>query len=247
MSRNSQALAKRYGPHLAVVVGLGAFFAIISPYGAVTYLDFLPRWLYWITTVGCAWGISALTFDYMAQDRPPWFCVVVSSLLSTPAVFLIIYCVQLWIGYPVVSAFIPQLVLSIWVICFVLAWLFVPFRQRQSVAALDAANEERAPLSAQLPFEYRDSSIFALEADDHYVHVYTDAGKHLHYIRLRDAIALMTGIPGVRVHRSWWVATAAIQDVKRDNNRWQVVVKGAGSVPVSRSGLGELKKAQLVS
>ena len=241
----SRVSLQSFSVHAAVITGIGAFFAITSPYGAITYLDFPARWLYWATTVGSAWVINAMAFAYFAPTRGVWLCALISSILATPVVFLIIYFVQITIDYPVVAEFIPNLVLSIWVICFAMAWAFVPLRARGDGQTIQS-RDGKSQLSDQLPFEYRESSIFALEADDHYVHVHTDAGKHLHYIRLRDAIALMTGIPGVRVHRSWWVATSAIEELRREDGRWKLVAKGAGSVPVSRSGQAELRRANLL-
>lgn len=232
--------------HVAVVILAAAFLAYTSPYGAIVYLDYPWRWAYWLLTIGSAWAINGLIFDYLAQ-RPGGLKVLLSSVVATPVVFMVIYFVQVWIDYPVPQDAIADLVLSIWVICLALAAIYLLVLPKTTVSETAAGDTAPPPLLEQLPLEYRDKQICALEADDHYVHVHTPVGRHLHYMRLRDAVALMAGVPGVKVHRSWWVALDAIREVKRTDGKWVADIEVAGEVPVSRSGLAELKTAGVLS
>lgn len=45
-----------------------------------------------------------------------------------------------------------------------------------------------------------------LSGEDHYVRIHTDRGAPLVLMRFRDALEELDGLPGERVHRSWWVA-----------------------------------------
>ncbi|MBA4767355.1 MAG: LytTR family transcriptional regulator, partial [Porphyrobacter sp.] len=71
------------------------------------------------------------------------------------------------------------------------------------------------PLLDQLPAEIG-SAIIALEMEDHYVRVHTMLGSALVLMRMRDAVALLGDLEGMQVHRSWWVARGAVEDVLRE-------------------------------
>ena len=82
--------------------------------------------------------------------------------------------------------------------------------------------------------------IFALNSEDHYVRVIGDGHSALILMRLRDAIALMPAEAGIQVHRSWWIATEAIDTVKRDGRSMSILLKGGTIVPVSRDNIGKV-------
>ncbi|WP_404711990.1 LytTR family DNA-binding domain-containing protein [Sphingomonas sp. MMS24-J13] len=79
--------------------------------------------------------------------------------------------------------------------------------------------------------------------EDHYVRAYAMAGDALVLARMRDAVAGLGGIEGARVHRSWWVARAAVAEViRRDRAVYLRLIDGR-EVPVARSMVAELKEA----
>ena len=64
-------------------------------------------------------------------------------------------------------------------------------------------------------------------------------------IRLKDAIGETAPEPGIRIHRSHWVALAAVERVERRDGRLAIVT-GAGEVlPVSRSYQADVRAAGL--
>jgi DNA-binding LytR/AlgR family response regulator len=95
----------------------------------------------------------------------------------------------------------------------------------------------------KLPLRLRAGRLLALEAEDHYLRVHTDAGSDLILLRLVDAVAETDGLDGARCHRSWWVARAAVTAVERDGARTLLGIGPALRVPVSRSYLPELRAA----
>lgn len=230
---------------LLTVVGVALFFAIISPYNAVTYLSFPVRWLYWVVTIGTSWLMSMMCFAYLVPRRiAPGVAIAVGSLAAMPAIFVIIYLVQIVIGFPVDPSFIPTLLASIWLICIAVSWLYFVVSLGESKAQpVEVRGVESGvpPLNRQLPATFRDAEIVAIQADDHYVQIHTNKGVHMHYMRLRDAIELMSGTPGVRVHRSWWVNESAISRVRREGGNWRLDTEYASDISVSRSGLAQLK------
>ncbi|MFZ4688725.1 MAG: LytTR family DNA-binding domain-containing protein [Polymorphobacter sp.] len=107
---------------------------------------------------------------------------------------------------------------------------------------------EPAPVSAsatrlaeRLKPHLRQARLLALEAEDHYLRVHTDAGSDLVLMRLGDAVAELDGLPGARTHRSWWVARAAVEASSTDKGRTLLYLPGGLVVPVSRSYRPELQ------
>jgi hypothetical protein len=99
------------------------------------------------------------------------------------------------------------------------------------------------PLFDQLPAELG-SEIVALEMEDHYVRVHTALGSALVLMRLRDAMALIGDLEGMQVHRSWWVARAAVEDVLRDGRNIRLKLPRQLEAPVARAKVTELRDAR---
>lgn len=80
--------------------------------------------------------------------------------------------------------------------------------------------------------EDRHGGLLALQAEGHYLRVYTDAGSDLILYRLSDALAELCDSEGMRVHRSWWVAERAVEGEEKGE---KLVLVNGMKVPVSRS------------
>src|SRR6185437_6568612 len=104
---------------------------------------------------------------------------------------------------------------------------------RAQVAAAPAGADELPPLVRRLP-PALGRDILALEAEDHYVRVHTAVGSTLVHSRLADAIAGLGGVPGLRVHRSWWVARQAVRAARVERRRLSLLLVNGLPVPVSR-------------
>lgn len=96
-------------------------------------------------------------------------------------------------------------------------------------------------LRDRLPPPFRGAEICAVLAEDHYLRVHTSAGATLILMRFADALAELEGIEGAQVHRSWWVARAAMLAVKRDGRRLSLKLKGGVEAPVSRPNVRALR------
>jgi hypothetical protein len=99
------------------------------------------------------------------------------------------------------------------------------------------------PLLDQLPAELG-SDIVALEMEDHYVRVHTALGSALVLMRLRDAMALVAEVEGMQVHRSWWVARGAVEDVLRDGRNVRLRLPRGIEAPVARAKIADLRNAR---
>jgi len=99
-----------------------------------------------------------------------------------------------------------------------------------------------SPFLDRLP-AHLGSDLIALEMEDHYVRAHTALGSEMILLRMRDAVAELGGIDGAQVHRSWWVARDAVEDVKRDGRNLRLVLPGGLEAPVARTRVAELKGA----
>lgn len=119
--------------------------------------------------------------------------------------------------------------------------------------AAEPASAQAAPLSSpspnplfdQLPPELG-SEIIALEMEDHYVRVHTALGSALVLMRLRDAMVLIGDLEGMQVHRSWWVARGAVEDVLRDGRNVRLKLARDVEAPVARANVATLRDARWI-
>ncbi len=88
--------------------------------------------------------------------------------------------------------------------------------------------------------------LIRLSMQDHYVEVHTALGRELILMRLADAIEELSGVPGLQVHRSHWVALDAVADAVKDQGRTSLRMRDGALVPVSRSYRDAVKAAGLL-
>lgn len=113
-------------------------------------------------------------------------------------------------------------------------------RYRYAAPSPAAAGEsDVAPLVSLLPREKR-GRLLAIKAEDHYLRIFTDAGDHLVYMRLGDALENLVD-QGMRTHRSWWVAFDAVDALKRERASHVLELHNGLRVPVSRTYLLAVK------
>jgi hypothetical protein len=103
------------------------------------------------------------------------------------------------------------------------------------------APEGRPRLRDRLPPGFGD--ILALQAEDHYVRVHSPTGSTLLLMRLADAVAELDGLDGLQVHRSWWVAKAAVASAARDGRRVNLRLTNGAEAPVTRENIRALRQA----
>lgn len=100
----------------------------------------------------------------------------------------------------------------------------------------------RAPLWDRIP-HHLGTALMCLEMNDHYVRVHTDRGSALIHGRMSDAEALVAGIEGLRVHRSWWVARAAARRLRKQGRRLSIELSNGTIVPVSRASVTAFQRS----
>lgn len=250
---------------LAVMTMIGTVLALFGPFGS--FNDPLPiRLMVWI---GFAWLGYALyaPIDTIAQrlapvlDLPAWSLRLVACMIASVPMAVAVWLIPRvpdnvrWPG--------AERAFEHYLYVFMIGGLITVVNtliQRQRYAPIAAAATvpeplaaaESAPLPAagnvgprfieRLPPELG-AELIALEMEDHYVRVHTALGSELVLLRLRDAIAETDGIEGMQVHRSWWVARGAVEDVVRDGRNIRLKLAREIEAPVSRANVALLKDA----
>ena len=135
-------------------------------------------------------------------------------------------------------------ILSILLPVHLLIWLVVEHREAKATESTET--NPSLPEFLQGTSARSIADVLALQAEEHYVRVYTALGSELTYGRFSDAAAAMAPEIGLRVHRSWWVRSDAVQSAKRGARRWSLVIGDDLAVPVSDSYVAAVREAGLL-
>jgi DNA-binding LytR/AlgR family response regulator len=103
--------------------------------------------------------------------------------------------------------------------------------------------DAEAVFRGRLSAKRRAARLIAIQAEDHYLRVHTDAGEELLSLRLADALRDLERAHGFQTHRSWWVAADAIEAVRWRAGVGEARLAGGLTAPVSRSHAPKLKAA----
>jgi hypothetical protein len=235
----------RFAADIGLWVAIGVVMAFLGPFGS-SQRPLEERLLYWqLCMVGG--GLIGIAIDAPLRKRLSgfWARLVTVSVLMTPPVTGLVALVNIWLaGMRPGPANIAAPWFQVFVVCFAamclrqLAWAEPPPAEIPEPEA-DPTEAFRKRLSAKR----REARLIAVEAEDHYLRVHTDAGEELVTARFGDALAELAGARGFRTHRSWWVAADAIEDVKWTRSRGEARLTCGLAVPVSRSQARALKAA----
>ncbi len=241
------------------VGGVWLLAVMIGPFGTFGQLTLLERMQYWGMSIVLNWvQIRAALFflhRLLGEDRF-WVPVMGACMIaSLPATFEVIWLETTF--RPEIRKHIsflglyPQVLILSLAITIPLVRFFIG-RAEAIADGADAPPPATEPeqgaagtaprFLARVPIRLgRD--LLCLQAEDHYVRVHTALGDDLVLHRFSDAVEDLDGLPGLQVHRSWWIAEAAVSDaVRRDRKTWLRLRNGL-EVPVSRTYLPAVREA----
>ncbi len=93
---------------------------------------------------------------------------------------------------------------------------------------------ETCPFFDRLP-KHLGKDLLWLSSQDHYLEVKTTLGKDLILMRLGDAVKELENYSGARIHRSHWVADAAVEWVETREGRFFAHLSDESCLPISRT------------
>jgi hypothetical protein len=237
---------------VAFLLAIGLFLGALGPFGTSSE-PALARHSFWlsVTLIG---GILGAATDWALRNRVKheWLrAVLVAALTMVPVALVVLALMVLILGHrhEVLSDLTLALTTQVFLIS-LFALVGQRLARRPSIPIVETrviveppAPEAEAEFRRWLPAKLRNARLLALEAQDHYVRVYTDAGSDLILARFSDAVDSLARIHGYRVHRSWWVSGSAIKSARWERARGEIELETGLIVPVSRSGAPLLRQA----
>jgi hypothetical protein len=83
--------------------------------------------------------------------------------------------------------------------------------------------------------------LISISSELHYLRVATTDDEVMFLYNLKDAIEELPSISGVQVHRSHWVASAHVRELRKTNGNTKCILSNGKSLPVSRRKLAEVR------
>jgi len=238
---------RRLALDLALLAAIGLVLTELGPYRTIEAPQLL-RTAYWLSAaIGS--GLLGIAVDRALEARVPgfWPRIVAVSLAITPPVTLFVYALNAtMLGLPRRPWLLPQLGWQVLVamlpIMAVRALVWRRVVETRTIVVPPLPEAERA-FRLRLSAKRRTARLIAIEAEDHYVRVHTDAGSELVSMRFAEAVEELALAHGHRLHRSWWAAADAIEAVRWNRGTGEARLAGGIVAPVSRSCAAALKAA----
>jgi hypothetical protein len=219
---------------------VGALLALIGPYGTY-YNDLSLRLVDWITILLLAVVILGLAVPPMlrwgtrAGLPRPFVLVAVLAVAAIPTAFMARIVAQFFwarhvAGYRWTDWYLQTLLMT-----FIVVALWAAVEIARSVW-----RDETAPPAAVGP-EMPVGNIICLQMEDHYVRVHRDDGSRLELMPLGEAIRRYGRRDGLQVHRSWWVASDAVDGVERDSRNLRLRLRNGLIVPIARNRISDAR------
>ena len=218
---------------------MSAFSVAAGPFGTFHVFSLMQRLVFWPTTFAAALILAAGLRAFFEGTLGIKRFLVYAPL--TAAAMALVLAPPLWVvtqrfagpratelqGYWAMALFVFAASISISAIRHAVRGHAAP--------GLPPAFADPTPrIFARLP-EHLRAPLLRLSVRDHYVEVATEAGTHSLLLRLADAIAEAEGVAGARVHRSHWVAVAAVVGAEAMAGKLELCLTDGSRVPVSKT------------
>ncbi|MBY5709629.1 LytTR family DNA-binding domain-containing protein [Rhizobium leguminosarum] len=237
--------SRRFWGTFAAVVLL---FAVTGPYGTMESMAFGERLAHWLTLHALAWTIAifcAVTAERLLQGTiASIFARMMAGSLAAalPIGFAIGFLDYIFTSEAVTLDSGLQRALFAVPLCALFCFLtYMAMSQKIAEAAAPQETSSAASILDRLKPDNR-GSLLRLSVQDHYTEVVTSRGRELVLLRFADALKETAATPGLRVHRSHWVADAHVESLKRDNGRLLILTGDGTEIPVSRSYAEEVRR-----
>ncbi len=249
-------MAKRLMIELLVMVALGLLVGLLGPFGtfAAPPAQRMVSWVIWLlagyalfrpTNIVAGWLCEATGLPGFAGKL---LALVVASVPLTLIVTMMVSGsgfgdVLRWSGFWTMYLYICVIAVVVSVV------MSAVFGGRDQSPAAPVLTSSEPPASSSppavptLPLPPGFGPVRALKGEDHYVRVIGEGREELILMRMRDAIKQVGNADGLRVHRSWWVAKAAVASVRRDGRTAVITLISGHEAPVARDMMPQLRAA----
>ena len=231
---------------IGVTIVAGCVLAALGPFGSYMNGGPVQRTGYWVASVLLALMLYGTGFRVVSSLTRPgsltWWLALIGAtlLLSVPEAFAT-RAAAFWL-WPELRGF--GLSWPLWLTqtttigLVAMAGAAIIVRRTAPGGSADPVSPPWLdPITAPLG---RD--VLALQMEDHYVRVHRPNGSELILMPLARAIEGMEA-EGLRTHRSWWVASHAVQKVEGNARSMRLHLSNGTIAPVARSAVIHLKAA----
>jgi hypothetical protein len=249
-------LARRIAAELLVVAAVGLALAALGPFGSYA-VPFGPRALFWMGSMLAGYaivrpmmGVSRWLSEQTGIGPLPAQLLAL-TVAAVPLSFLV-KLASTRLGASGRLGF-GELYLQVWGIGLAMTLFMSRFFSAAEASRTEPAPapEQDAPVfgppeRSQPRFLDRvpgtvGAPLLCLSMEDHYVRAHGPLGSALILMRMRDAVAELDGMEGLQVHRSWWVASEAVESVEKEEDRLRLRLVNGMTVPVARSQVGAVR------
>lgn len=236
-------------PFVPIIWAVMSVFSIVAaPFGTADGLTLGARAIFWPLMIGAGVLVGAALRVLVQQIlcvtniflEIALIAVLASAILSAPAIWLLDRLIDppdarlasLW----TVALYVFLVSVSVSALRHSLrpGGLLVPARLLPP-----AARQPGPRLYARLEPGVQ-APLLRLQVRDHYVDVVTERGQASLLMRFADAMAELDGVPGLQVHRSHWVADAAVARVRRERGKHILETRDGAEIPVSKTYLPQV-------
>ncbi|MEJ8630133.1 LytTR family DNA-binding domain-containing protein [Sphingomonas sp. I4] len=231
---------------IALTIASGTLLAILGPFGSYMNGGSTRLFAYWIGAMllglvlyGSAYRMVCIRTS--ADSRKWWLALTVAGLIASVPEALATRVAAYWLWPQLARVELP---LSLWfaqtATIGLIAMMGIGFTLHRVTSTrihAPAAPPSITPLTMPLS-----GDVLALQMEDHYVRVHRPAGTELILMPLGRAIAAMQA-PGLQTHRSWWVASHAVEAVEGNARSMRLRLSNGVVAPVARSAVTRLKAA----
>ena len=258
---------RQWAIDLTVMTAAGLFLGLIGPFGSYNGGAMGLRIAYWIANIWIGYIVLSLVVRLSLRvalrfDLPIWFALGLGVAFGALPLALILGGFSAWFWPPSHGQIFPLFPLYAQTLAiaepFSFGFYFLGDRgwrgavsREQARRAVDRAAPEAGPAPSpagpggfltRLPPRLG-GGLLCLQMEDHYVRAHTAKGSDLVLIPLKQAIAELADIDGLQVHRSWWVARAAVVQPVTSGRNLALRLSNGLEVPVSRASVAKLRAA----
>ena len=249
--------------HVALLAVAILFLGYLGPFGTYLRMPLGERMAYWVVAVAGNWSFALACIlpavAWLSGRIPDVVCVLGGSLAAAVPGTLLVSALELLFSgalpEPLGTGELFVAVALVHLVIGLIVWGTVelpmrsgggaPFSEPAAAGGPAGDPAAAAPLLERLPAGRR-GRLLHLQMRDHYVEVHTDKGSDLVLMRFGDALKELGGTEGMQVHRSHWIARAALKKIVRRTGRTTAILENGAEVPVSRRYARALREARWV-
>lgn len=245
---------------LFAFIAAGTLTTLTGPFGTYLSMSLLARAVYWFTLIGVSIIISMTIrryIDIALADRGFWVrascTTVLFTVIFTPCIIgmnMLVLGVQATEFMPIWKMYL--VVISVPLTVNPLVFIVLKIQRGDvspagSTALPPATTEPKRPRIFERLRNGLGDDLLRISVQDHFVHVHLAEGSEKLRMRFGDAIAEVDRVPGLRVHRSHWVAESAVSGHELESGKVILTLRDGSKVPVSRNYRADVEAAGLLA